>query len=66
MAVRGAKGTWSVGKSMLMAGASAAATQAAAEKYALQGTPTFYLNGKMITGETTLEALKAEIDPLLA
>lgn len=33
VAVRGAKGTWSVGKSMLMAGASAAATQAATEGF---------------------------------
>jgi len=38
----------------------------ALKDFQLQGTPTFYLNGKMITGETTLEALKAEIDPLLA
>jgi hypothetical protein len=37
VAVRGAKGTWSVGKSMLMAGASAAATQAATEGF-LQAT----------------------------
>lgn len=34
--------------------------------FKLQGTPTFYLNGKMLTGETSLEALKAEIDPLLS
>lgn len=34
--------------------------------FKLQGTPTFYINGKMLTGESTLEALKAEIDPLLA
>ena len=34
--------------------------------FKLQGTPTFYINGKMLTGENTLEALKAEIDPLLA
>ena len=38
----------------------------ALKDFQLQGTPTFYLNGKMITGETSLEALKAEIDPLLA
>lgn len=38
----------------------------ALKDFQLQGTPTFYLNGKMITGETTLETLKAEIDPLLA
>lgn len=33
--------------------------------FQLQGTPTFYINGKMLTGESSLEALKAEIDPLL-
>jgi protein-disulfide isomerase len=38
----------------------------ALKDFQLQGTPTFYINGKMITGEASLEALKAEIDPLLA
>lgn len=38
----------------------------ALKDFQLQGTPTFYVNGKMITGEASLEALKAEIDPLLA
>jgi protein-disulfide isomerase len=33
--------------------------------FGLEGTPTFYLNGKQLTGEKTLEALSAEIDPLL-
>ena len=37
----------------------------ALDEFKLQGTPTFYINGKMLTGESTLEALKAEIDPLL-
>jgi len=31
----------------------------------VRGTPTFYINGKMLTGEASFEALKAEIDPLL-
>ena len=38
----------------------------ALNEFKLQGTPTFYLNGKMLTGDTSLEALKAEIDPLLS
>lgn len=38
----------------------------ASKEFQLQGTPTFYINGKMLTGEASLEALKAEIDPLLA
>jgi protein-disulfide isomerase len=38
----------------------------ATREFQLQGTPTFYINGKMLTGEASLEALKAEIDPLLA
>ena len=38
----------------------------ALKDFQLQGTPTFYINGKMITGEASLEVLKAEIDPLLA
>ncbi len=38
----------------------------ATREFQLQGTPTFYINGKMLTGDASLEALKAEIDPLLA
>ncbi len=34
--------------------------------FKLEGTPTFYVNGKQLTGEKTLEQLAAEIDPLLA
>lgn len=37
----------------------------ALNEFKLQGTPTFYVNGKMLTGEVTLEAFKAELDPLL-
>lgn len=38
----------------------------ASKEFQLQGTPTFYLNGKMLNGGATFESLKAEIDPLLA
>jgi protein-disulfide isomerase len=38
----------------------------ASNEFKLEGTPTFYINGKQLTGEKTLEELKAEIDPLLA
>ena len=38
----------------------------ALDEFKLQGTPTFYINGKMLTGENSFEALKAEIDPLLS
>lgn len=33
--------------------------------FGLEGTPTFYLNGKQITGEQTMEQLDAAITPLL-
>lgn len=38
----------------------------ALDEFKLEGTPTFYINGKKLTGENSFEALKAEIDPLLA
>jgi protein-disulfide isomerase len=38
----------------------------ATREFQLQGTPTFYVNGKMLNGGVTFESLKAEIDPLLA
>lgn len=38
----------------------------AANEFKLEGTPTFYINGKQLTGDKSLEELKAEIDPLLA
>jgi len=38
----------------------------ALNEFQLTGTPTFYINGKQLTGEKTLEELAAEIDPLLA
>jgi protein-disulfide isomerase len=37
----------------------------ATKDFKVQGTPTFYVNGKMLTGEQTLDDLKAAIDPLL-
>lgn len=40
--------------------------QQALDEFKLEGTPTFYVNGKQLTGDQTLEQLKAEIDPLLA
>ena len=33
--------------------------------FGLEGTPTFYVNGKQLTGDKTLDDLSAEIDPLL-
>lgn len=40
-------------------------TQQAVDEFKLEGTPTFYVNGKQLTGEKTIEQLSAEIDPLL-
>jgi protein-disulfide isomerase len=37
----------------------------ALKEFGLEGTPTFYINGKQLTGGKTLEQLGAEIDPLL-
>jgi protein-disulfide isomerase len=33
--------------------------------FGLEGTPTFYINGKTLSGEKTMEQLDAEITPLL-
>jgi protein-disulfide isomerase len=33
--------------------------------FGLEGTPTFYVNGKTLTGEKTMDQLDAEITPLL-
>lgn len=38
----------------------------AVNDFKLSGTPTFYVNGKQLTGEKSIEELAAEIDPLLA
>ena len=37
----------------------------ALDEFKLEGTPTFYINGKQLTGDKTLEQLKEAIDPLL-
>jgi protein-disulfide isomerase len=37
----------------------------ALKEFGLEGTPTFYINGKQLTGGKTMEQLGAEIDPLL-
>ena len=37
----------------------------ALDEFGLAGTPTFYVNGKTLTGDKTLEQLAAEIDPLV-
>ena len=37
----------------------------AVDDFGLEGTPTFYINGKQLTGEKTMEQLDAEIAPLL-
>jgi len=34
--------------------------------FKLEGTPTFYINGKKLSGEKTIEQMAAEIDPLLS
>ena len=43
---------------------SAMADQAVSD-FGVQGTPTFYINGKQITGEQTLDQLSSVIDPML-
>lgn len=37
----------------------------ALDEFGLTGTPTFYVNGKTLSGAKTLEQLAAEIDPLV-
>lgn len=37
----------------------------AVDEFGLQGTPTFYINGKTLSGEKSLAELAAEINPLL-
>ena len=48
----------------LFTGMEALREQALSE-FGLSGTPTFYVNGKTLTGDKTLEQLAAEIDPLV-
>jgi len=42
-----------------------AVREQALNDFGLTGTPTFYVNGKTLTGDKTLEQLAAEIDPLI-
>ena len=37
----------------------------ALEEFGLEGTPTFYVNGKQLTGDKTLEQMAEAIDPLV-
>jgi protein-disulfide isomerase len=41
------------------------AIRADGEKFGVDGTPTFFINGEKLGGEQTIDALKAKIDPLL-
>jgi protein-disulfide isomerase len=38
----------------------------ATNDFKMSGTPTFYINGKQLVGEQTLDEMSAAIDPLLA
>jgi protein-disulfide isomerase len=42
-----------------------AVREQALNDFGLSGTPTFYVNGKTLTGDKSLEQLAAEIDPLV-
>ena len=42
-----------------------AVREQALKDFGLQGTPTFYVNGKTLSGDKSLEQLAAEIDPLV-
>ena len=35
------------------------------QRFRVEGTPTFYVNGKQMVGEQTIDELSAAIDPLL-
>ncbi len=37
----------------------------ALDEFGLTGTPTFYINGKMLSGHQTIEEMAARVDPLL-
>ena len=37
----------------------------ASDQLGVNSTPTFFINGKKLEGEQTIEAFKAAIDPLL-
>ena len=42
------------------------AVRSKAEGFGVTGIPTFFINGERSEGETTIEAFRAKIDPLLA
>jgi protein-disulfide isomerase len=42
-----------------------AVSNQASDEFGLRGTPTFYVNGKTLSGAKTLEQLAAEVDPLV-
>ncbi len=48
----------------LLKGLEAVSDQAR-DEFNLEGTPTFYINGKQLTGGKTVEQMRAEIDPLV-
>lgn len=41
------------------------ATRSSGEKFGVAGTPTFFVNGKVLNGETSIEEFRKVIDPLL-
>lgn len=41
------------------------AIRADGEKFGVDGTPCFFINGEKLSGEQTIDQLKAKIDPLL-
>ena len=41
------------------------AVRAKAEGFGVTGIPTFFVNGERFDGESTIEAFRAKIDPLL-
>jgi protein-disulfide isomerase len=41
------------------------ATRGVGEKFGVAGTPTFFVNGKVLNGETSIEEFRKVIDPLL-
>jgi protein-disulfide isomerase len=42
------------------------AVRSKAESFGVTGIPTFFVNGERFEGETTIEAFRAKIDPLLS
>lgn len=41
------------------------AVRDAGQKFGVEGTPTFFVNGKVLNGETSIEEFRKVIDPLL-